>query len=261
MDPSMIQDKSIAQHLSPNTAERPAGMQPSLIVLHSTDGDCAGAIAWLCNPASEVSAHYVVSRAGEITQLVPTARAAWHAGKSSWDGHAVRESVNAFSIGIEMEHIDGAQDWPAAQLHTVAGLCTALMTLYTIPPANVVSHAEVALPPGRKVDPQEFPWPAFRAQLITAPCTPALEIAGQRIPGRLVQNTLYVPARAACQAFGASLSYAGNAAADIARGARAGTLTGLLDGPTLYLPARALCDLLGQTAEWNEQQQALIVQA
>lgn len=257
MDPLLIDNKPVQQHASPNVAERPTGMEPTLLVLHSTDGDFAGALAWLCNPASEVSSHYLVSRTGEIAQLVPTARIAWHAGKSSWHGREVRGSVNAFSIGIEMEHLDGQQDWPETQLAVTAALCRVLMASYRIPPAMVVAHAEVA--PGRKVDPKDFPWPAFRARLIAVPSTPALEVANRRVSGQLLRDTLYLPARDACAALGATLAYTGHDTAEITCGACHGTLSGYLVNATLYLPARALCDLLKRTTTWEPDRQVLKV--
>ena len=258
MDPLMIENQPVRQHWSPNVADRPAGLQPTMIVLHSTEGDFAGAEAWLCNPASEVSAHYLVSRAGEIAQLVPTARTAWQAGKSSWLGRDVRGSVNAFSIGIEMEHFDGLQDWPEEQLAIVAALCRALMAAYAIPPAMVVGHADVA--PGRKVDPKDFPWPAFRARLIAVPLAPGLEVAGHLIPGQLLRDTLYVPAREACAALDATVNYTGNNTAAITSGAQQGTLSGYLINATLYLPARALCELLARPTTWDPQRQVLQVE-
>lgn len=185
---------------SPNQAPRPQGVKPTLIILHSTECAYDVAVAWLCNPKSEVSAHYVVSRAGETVQLVPPEHTAWHAGKSVWHGEAVRGSVNAFSLGIEMEHFDGKQDWPEAQLTAVAALCRTLMGRYGIVPEAIRSHAEVATPPGRKVDPRDFPWSAFRARLTPAPA--AVLPDGRRVEGVLLHDTLYVPARDMADALG-----------------------------------------------------------
>ena len=55
---------------SPNFDER--ALPISMIVLHYT-GMKSGteAIDWLANPESSVSAHYVVSEDGQITQMVP----------------------------------------------------------------------------------------------------------------------------------------------------------------------------------------------
>lgn len=159
METLLVQGKAVPFSPSPNHAPRPRGVTPDVIVLHSTA--CAFRVAkrWLCDPASEVSAHFLVGRDGRIEQLVPLEQVAWHAGVSEWQG---RPRVNGFSIGIEMEHFDGRQDWPPAQLAAVAALCRALMQRYPIPVEQIVSHAEVARPHGRKVDPREFPWERFR---------------------------------------------------------------------------------------------------
>jgi N-acetylmuramoyl-L-alanine amidase len=43
-------------------------------------------VRWLCNPASQVSSHYVVDEDGLVVQLVDESRRAWHAGRGSWAG-------------------------------------------------------------------------------------------------------------------------------------------------------------------------------
>lgn len=151
---------------STNYSMRPRGVVPSLIVLHSTCGAYDGALRWLCSPRSLVSAHFIVARdGGRAAQIVPTERAAWHAGVSRWDG---REHVNNWSVGIEMEHIDGEEDWPEEQLRVVAVLCAQLIDIYGIEPDAIVSHAEVAVPAGRKVYPVDFPWEQFTVYLHVA---------------------------------------------------------------------------------------------
>jgi N-acetylmuramoyl-L-alanine amidase len=147
---------------SPNRVARPAGVVPRCIVLHSTC--CAHDVArrWLCSPASKVSAHFLVARDGSIEQLVRLADVAWHAGVSYWRGQS---GVNRVSIGIEMVHMDGADDWPLAQLRAVAALCRVLMARYRLSPDVIVSHATVARPKGRKVDPVAFPWEGFRGMV------------------------------------------------------------------------------------------------
>lgn len=67
---------------------------PERIVIHhwgSDDSTFGGTVSWLCNPAAEVSAHFVVE-AGRSACLVNWNDAAWHAGV---------KSVNMSSIGIE----------------------------------------------------------------------------------------------------------------------------------------------------------------
>jgi N-acetylmuramoyl-L-alanine amidase len=66
---------------SPNFDERAAPI--SMIVLHYTGmQDAASAIAWLANPESKVSAHYVVTEDGQVIRMVPEDKRAWHAGRS-----------------------------------------------------------------------------------------------------------------------------------------------------------------------------------
>ncbi len=78
-------------------------MTPELVVNHYTAGyGDDGTIATFLNKESKVSAHLVIDRDGDITQMVPFNRIAWHAGPSryqSWHG------LNQHAIGIEFENI------------------------------------------------------------------------------------------------------------------------------------------------------------
>lgn len=97
-----------------------------------------------------VSAHFLIRRNGDITQFVPCAKRAWHAGVSQWRG---RERCNDFSVGIELE---GTDDIPFedAQYARLAALIAVLRGVY--PVADIAGHCDVA--PGRKTD----PGPAFQ---------------------------------------------------------------------------------------------------
>ncbi len=87
-------------HASPNFGHRKDGKRPSLLVLHYTGMETGEAAeGWLVNPASEVSAHYIVHEDGRIVQMVPESERAWHAGQSSWKGET---DINSSSIGIEI---------------------------------------------------------------------------------------------------------------------------------------------------------------
>lgn len=143
---------------SPNFGPRREGKTPSIILLHYTGMETgAGAESWLADPASEVSAHYVVHEDGRIVQMVREAERAWHAGKSCWSGEA---DVNSASIGIEIVnpgHFLGYPDFPERQVEAVIGLCAGIAERHAIRPERVLAHSDVA--PGRKIDPGEkFPW-------------------------------------------------------------------------------------------------------
>ncbi|PBC03178.1 N-acetylmuramoyl-L-alanine amidase [Mesorhizobium sp. WSM3860] len=144
--------------LSPNFGPRRETLRPDMIVLHYTGMPTgAGAESWLCDPASEVSSHYLVHEDGRIVQMVRESDRAWHAGKSSWFG---RTDINSCSVGIEIVnpgHSLGYKAFPKRQIEAVIGLCAGITGRHSIAPQRVLAHSDVA--PGRKVDPGEkFPW-------------------------------------------------------------------------------------------------------
>jgi N-acetylmuramoyl-L-alanine amidase len=143
---------------SPNHNERRGNRIPDMILLHYTGvADNQSAINHLCNPISEVSAHYVVLQDGYILQLVAESRRAWHAGVSAWAGET---DINSCSIGIEIAnpgHEHGYSDFPKRQIAAVTALCRSIFTRHRVPPHRVLAHSDVA--PARKRDPGErFPW-------------------------------------------------------------------------------------------------------
>ncbi|SFO29111.1 N-acetylmuramoyl-L-alanine amidase [Mesorhizobium sp. NFR06] len=149
--------------VSPNFGPRRDRPRPDMIVLHYTGmASGAGAEAWLCDPASEVSSHYLVHEDGRIIQMVRESDRAWHAGKSSWFGHT---DINSCSVGIEIVnpgHSLGYKAFPKRQVDAVIELCSGIVDRYSIPAARVLAHSDVA--PGRKIDPGEkFPWKALFA--------------------------------------------------------------------------------------------------
>jgi N-acetylmuramoyl-L-alanine amidase len=66
--------------MSPNFRVGREGHTPEAFVLHVTEGNFSGALAWCLNPSSQVSYHYLINQNGEITQMVEDKDTAWHAG-------------------------------------------------------------------------------------------------------------------------------------------------------------------------------------
>jgi N-acetylmuramoyl-L-alanine amidase len=84
------------------TPNKGGNIKPHYLVYHFTAGrDAKSTVSWLCNRDAKASAHLVVARDGEITQLAPFNIKTWHAGRSHWDGLA---GLNSYSIGIEMDN-------------------------------------------------------------------------------------------------------------------------------------------------------------
>jgi len=153
---------SLTDRPSPNHGERlPEGGGAAVVdmlVIHYTGMvPDARALDWLCNQASQVSAHYFIDAAGAACRLVPEDRRAWHAGVSAWRGAT---DINSRSIGIELAnpgHEFGYQDFPNAQINALITLAGDIVARHPIPPRNVVGHSDIA--PARKIDPGErFPW-------------------------------------------------------------------------------------------------------
>jgi AmpD protein len=165
---------------SPNHDERPAGVEISLVVLHSISlppGEYGGEhierlFANCLDPAAHpyfrevhalrVSAHFLVRRDGELVQFVPLERRAWHAGASSWRG---RDRCNDFSVGIELEGSDDAP-FEDAQYAALAALIADLGK--RLPLRDIAAHSEIA--PGRKTDPGAgFDWHRLLLDLASNP--------------------------------------------------------------------------------------------
>jgi AmpD protein len=161
-----------ARRSSPNHGPRPDGTTVDLVVLHSISlppGVYAGdAVEWLfrnrldctAHPCFQqllglqVSAHFLLRRDGRWLQFVSCDRRAWHAGASCWRG---RDNCNDYSIGIELEGLEGETFEPVQYRALALGL-QAVARRY--PVREIVGHEHVA--PGRKRDPGAgFDWLAL----------------------------------------------------------------------------------------------------
>lgn len=168
------------QVTSPNFNERPAGMLPELLVVHSISlppGQFGGPFIeqlfenrlqpdghpyFATIHQLQVSAHLLIRRDGEVVQFVPFDKRAWHAGQSHWQG---RENCNDFSIGIELEGTDESAFEPV-QYQMLAQVIKVLVQSYpTLSFQQIVGHSDIA--PGRKTDPgRGFDWHRLNQLLV-----------------------------------------------------------------------------------------------
>jgi len=154
---------------SPNFDARPADCKIELLVIHcislppgcfgsgdierlfTNQLDCTAHEFYAQLRGVRVSAHFLISRNGCLTQFVSCRDRAWHAGVSSWDGRA---GCNDFSVGIELEGSE-FEPFTAEQYASLDLLQHALMLAY--PLRWTRGHSEIA--PGRKSDPGPlFDW-------------------------------------------------------------------------------------------------------
>lgn len=158
---------------SPNFGPRRDGLRPELVVLHHTAMLTAeAALDRLCDPAAEVSAHYLIAEDGRLWQLVDEAARAWHAGVGEWAG---RGDVNSRSIGIELANagpLAGFPPFPEPQMAALETLLRGILARWSIPPAGVIAHSDMA--PGRKADPgPKFDWRRLAGSGLSAWPAPA----------------------------------------------------------------------------------------
>jgi N-acetyl-anhydromuramoyl-L-alanine amidase len=161
---------------SPNFGPRPPGATIDLVVIHSISlppghygGDevqrlFTNRLDWQAHPYFKsieglaVSAHFYITRGGELWQFVSCDERAWHAGASHYRG---RGECNDDSIGIELEGLEGGP-FEAAQYEALSGLCAAIAQRYPI--EHIAGHEHVA--PGRKGDPGAgFDWQQLQDSL------------------------------------------------------------------------------------------------
>ena len=167
---------------SPNQDERPAGIEPDLLLIHNISlppGQYnTGCIDKLfCNHLNEdedpyfldiarlkVSSHLFINRDGNVTQYVPFNRRAWHAGDSSFQGQS---NCNDYSIGIELEGTD-YEDFTAPQYDSLILVTKLLIDEYPRLNSNrIAGHSDVA--PGRKTDPGPcFDWVRYKSAIAIA---------------------------------------------------------------------------------------------
>lgn len=174
------------------TPNKGGSLDPKYLIIHFTAGQsCQSSVDWLCNPQAKASAHLVVGRDGNITQLAPFNVVAWHAGKSGWNGLT---GMNQYSIGIELDNAgkltkvgnkyrtwfqsEIAEDnviqarhknesdigfWHAytdIQIQRATELASLLVKTYRL--KDILGHEDIA--PGRRNDPgPAFPLPNIRS--------------------------------------------------------------------------------------------------
>ncbi|MGW8760911.1 N-acetylmuramoyl-L-alanine amidase [Streptomyces sp. NPDC055815] len=168
------------------SARNSNGMDVDFIVIHDLEGSYDGGVSWFQDPASGVSAHYVMKADGsEATQMVATKDIAFHAG-NYW--------VNLHGIGIELEGYaaQGPTWFTPAQYKATAALVAYLARRFDVPldRKHIIGHDNVLPPrPSRAPDAHWDPgpywdWEKFMA-LLDADHRLALEAGGGQASGRI----------------------------------------------------------------------------
>lgn len=148
----------IKEDLTPvNYTKGRSGYHIEGVVIHSMVGTQAGSISWFKNPDAKASAHYCISKSGEIVRTVKDEDFAWHAGrvsvkyenmpfvlKDNWDAGV--KNPNFYTIGIELEdNKDVHWNYPEVQMEALRDLIKDLSAKYNIPlkRSHIIMHKEV----------------------------------------------------------------------------------------------------------------------
>lgn len=137
---------------SPHFMDGRKHYKPEAVVIHIAQGSRSAVDSWFNNPASQVSAHYLVCTDGAVHQYVHERDTAWHAGRvhnATWAGvkrgpTGVPINPNYYTVGVEHEGKTGVPFTDAMMLRS-AELLHDIATRWSIPldRAHVVGHHEI----------------------------------------------------------------------------------------------------------------------
>ncbi len=120
----------------------------TVVVMHTVQGSYNGCISWFQKPEAQVSAHYVISKTGAVTQMVKEHDKGWHVG-----------SANPYTIGIEHEGYVDDPAWVTPQMIEASTQLTCyLLKKWQLPASNDSIKGHVQLPNQTHTDPGKY-WP------------------------------------------------------------------------------------------------------
>ena len=137
----------VACAVSNRMTGRPQGMRPEAIVLHRSGWTAERIRARFTDGTTLVSAHYVVTKEGNLIQYVDENDTAFHAGvaiNASWKQLKPRVNPNFYTLGIELE---GSPDESLSeeQSEACAELVAEISARSNIPidADHIVLHSEI----------------------------------------------------------------------------------------------------------------------
>jgi N-acetylmuramoyl-L-alanine amidase len=175
---SIILDTSYLNR-TPNKSTRQAGSTWLFVVWHETASpnpeNPHGTLKYNLSATVQSSYHYLIARDGTIFHYVDERyHVAWHAGVGEYTLGTRITDLNGRSIGVELDGKNDGTPATPTQLTSAGKLAAFFKDAYGIALSSAyhVTHAAVALPKGRKVDPKC----ATIAQILQA-ASPAVDYA------------------------------------------------------------------------------------
>lgn len=250
------------------------------IVNHITAGLMPGTLSWLQNPQAQASAHYLITKTGQIYQLVKDEDTAWHAGivnKPDWPLYD-NSNPNYYTLGIEHEALPG-QELTEPQYQASLWLHGQLAAKYGIPidKDHIIGHCRIDSV-NRKNDPGSgFPWERLFNDLSVQQTHPVIiKVNNQFVHGVIIDNVSYAPVRALVESLGGTVEWnntlravlippvfiqvpaASSAGVNIAAGSI--VFTGRMINERVYAPVRQLAEALGHRVDWDAENRMVIIE-
>ena len=120
---------------SPNCSSGRGGNKVEYIIIHAMVGYFNGTVSHFLNRKSKVSAHYLISKNGEVLQMSDLRNTSWHC-----------HGINERSVGIELEDQTLCMKsgmWVTKELYkTALELTKSLCIKFNLNETNVYGHGE-----------------------------------------------------------------------------------------------------------------------
>lgn len=135
-------------------------LRPSTLIVHTTSNGQKNTKVWneatYIRDSKDISCHDLIGKDGTIYVILPPNLVAWHAGV------ALAPFTNPHSIGIEV-HCSIGETPSQAQKDALAWRVRQYISTYDLAEKDIDTHRAVALPKGRKRDPEGWPDAEFYA--------------------------------------------------------------------------------------------------
>ncbi|MDD3364962.1 MAG: N-acetylmuramoyl-L-alanine amidase [Syntrophomonas sp.] len=265
---------------SPNYRAGRKGRQVIAIVNHITAGLMPGTLSWLQNPSAQASAHYLVTKAGQIFQLVKDEDTAWHAGVVNQANWSLYDGTNPnyYTLGIENEALAG-EALTEQQYQATLWLHQQLTSRWNIPidQDHIIGHYRLDSI-NRPNDPgPQFPWNRLFADLTVIQPIPAqsqlnIKVGNKLIAGITIENRAYAPVRELGEALGSEINWDSNTNTVLIQPPSTGVtsgkvrivvsnavINGLMIDNHVFTPVRDLAESLGHQVSWDSATKTVII--
>jgi N-acetyl-anhydromuramyl-L-alanine amidase AmpD len=266
---------------SPNYRSGRSGNSIIGICSHQTAGQFPGCLNWLCNSQVQASAHYVISRDGQIFQTVKDEDTAWHAGAVNNPNWSLYDGTNPNKVLIGIEHecypsVGGDGNLTDIQYEATLWLHKQLIKKWNIPVDrdHLIGHYQIDSVNRINCPGSAFPWDKLISDLTQPTYTPInIQVNGQIFQGVANSGISYAPVRAIAESLNQTVTWdqAGNtvyvgfvpkyyqhtnnikiAIKNIIIDAIA------IDGST-FSPVRKFAEALGKTVCWDQNSNSVII--